>query len=99
MSGVRLADMHEKKIQELIDMGLYISVSDFIRDAVRDKLEGIEIRQLREVTNSTAKKEIIEYMKENTRAYPSDIADALNIDIDIVFAVVKELQNEGRVKV
>ena len=98
MAGTRLAEMQEKKIHELVGMGMYISTSEFIREAVREKLESIEIRDLRKVSNAAAKKEVIEYLKENKKAYPSDIADALNIDIDLVFATIKELINEGRVK-
>ena len=98
MAGVRLAEMQEKKIKELVDMGMYISTSEFIREAVREKLESIEIRELRDVSQQAAKKEVIEYLKQNKKAYPSDIADALNIDIDLVIAVIKELTNEGRVK-
>ncbi len=98
MAGTRLAEMQEKKIQELVGMGIYISTSEFIREAVREKLESIEIRDLRKVSNAAAKKEVIEYLKENKKVYPSDIADALNIDIDLVLATIKELINEGRVK-
>ena len=98
MAGTRLAEMQEKKIQELVEMGMYISTSEFIREAVREKLETIEIRELRSISNTAAKKEIIEYLKENRKTYPSDIADALRLDIDLVFAVIKELTNEGRVK-
>ena len=43
-------------------------------------------------------KEIIEYLRENQKAYPSDVADALQLDFDLVLDIVKELVKEGRVK-
>jgi len=43
-------------------------------------------------------KEVIEYLKKNNKAYPSDIADALELDFDMVLEIIKELAEEGRVR-
>ncbi len=53
---------------------------------------------VRSVGKEEAKKEIIEYLKRNRKAYPSDIADALRLDFDLVLEIIKELAEEGRVK-
>ena len=37
-------------------------------------------------------------MKNNKKAYPSDIADALELDFDLVLSIAKEVINEGRIK-
>ena len=48
--------------------------------------------------NETVEKEILSYVRKNNKAYPSDIADALNLDFDLVIGVVKGLIKEGRLK-
>lgn len=50
---------------------------------IREKLESIKVIAVRDVSKEKAKKEIIEYMKDNKKAYPSDIADALELDFDL----------------
>ena len=50
------------------------------------------------MSKEKTEKEIIEYLKNNRRAYPSDIADTLQLDFDIVLEIVKELMEEGRIK-
>lgn len=45
-----------------------------------------------------AKKEIVEYLQENQKAYPSDVADALQLNFDFVLELIKDLMKEGRVK-
>lgn len=53
---------------------------------------------MHDVSEEKAKKEIIDYLKNNKKAYPSDIADALQLDFDTVLNVIKELIKEGRIK-
>lgn len=98
MAGVRLAEKQDKDIQGLVDDGLYLSVSEFIRDAVREKLEAIKVLEVRDVSRGKAKEEIVEFLKTQENAYPSDIADGLRLDFDLVLSIVKELIKEGRVK-
>jgi len=53
---------------------------------------------IKSVSRSEAKAEIFDYLKVHKGAYASDIADELNTDIDLVFAVLKELREEGIAK-
>jgi len=98
MAGVRLADKQEKEVQRLVEQGHYVSVSEFIREAVREKLEGLRVIEVRDVTRDKAKQEIIEYLKAHRHTYPSDISDDLKIDYDLVLEVMAELKREGRVR-
>ena len=65
-------------------MGFYMNTADFLGQAVREKLEAIEICELRNIPKKKAEEEIIGYSKKNGRCYPSDIADALKLDFDLV---------------
>lgn len=98
VSGSRLTEFMEKRIQELVDEGMYTSVSEFIRDAVREKLEDIEVMDLRDISYKEAKKEILNYIKSKGRAWTSEIADDLRLDLEIVVKVLNELSNEGKIK-
>ena len=97
----QMAILSPKELEEikmLIEEGFYMNVADFVRMAVREKLESIKITNVRNIDGKKAKKEIIEYIKDNKKAYPSDIADALQLDFDTVLNVIKELTKEGRIK-
>lgn len=99
--ATRLASRDELVIEKLVDAGYYKSVSEFVRDAIKEKLSRMgEVKTvvLREIPKPQAKKEILEYFRKNPGSYASDAADALGIDIELAFDVVKELVQEGRVK-
>ncbi len=98
MLGVRLTEREEEEIKKLVAFGLFVSVSEFIRDSVRKNLASLKAVQIRNVSKLTAKKEILDYMKKNKEAYASDISEELGLDIDMVFAIMKELNTEGIVE-
>jgi len=97
VAGVRLTPRENKEIEKLVKMGLFVSPSEFIRLAVREKLESIKVIEIRKVSREKAKKEIIEYLKKKGKAYASDVADDLRLDLDLVFSIFDELEKEGRI--
>jgi Mn-dependent DtxR family transcriptional regulator len=44
---------------------------------------------------TTAQRRILRHLRTTGKAYPSDLARSLNIDIDTVFSVARRLQREG----
>ena len=54
--------------------------------------------QIRNVSKTTAKKEIFDYMKNRRKAYVSDISNDLELDLDLVFYILEELESEGFVE-
>lgn len=96
--SARLSPKEMEEIEKLVEEGFYMNTADFVRTAVREKLESIKVINIRDVSKEKAKKEIIEYLKENKKAYPSDVADALELDFGLVLEITKELIGEGRVK-
>ncbi len=96
--SARLSPREMEEIEKLVNEGFYMNVADFVRMSVREKLESIKVIDVRNVSKEKARNEIINYMKTNKKAYPSDIADGLNLDFDLVLEIVKELAGEGRIK-
>ena len=96
--SARLSPKEIDEIERLVGDGFYMNTADFVRMAVREKLESIKVIDIRNVTKEKAMKEVIEYLKKNNKAYPSDIADALELDFDMVLEIIKELAEEGRVR-
>ena len=96
--SARLSPKELEEIEKLVEEEFYMNTADFVRTAVREKLESIQIIDVRNVSKEKAEKEIIEYLKKNKKAYPSDIADALQLDFDLVLEIIKGLAKEGRVK-
>ena len=96
--SARLSPKELEEIEKLVEEGFYMNTADFVRMSVREKLESIKVISVRDVSKEKAKKEVIEYLRNNKKSYPSDIADALQLDFDIVLDIVKELIKEGRIK-
>lgn len=96
--ATRLSPKELEEIERLVKMGFYMNTADFVRQSVREKLESVEVIELRDVSKKKAKEEIIDYMRKHPKCYPSEIADALRVDFDIVLSVVKALIKEGRVQ-
>ncbi len=95
MLGVRLTGREEDEIKKLVEAGLYVSASEFIRDSVRKNLASLKAVQIRPVSKATAKKEILDYMKKHREAYASDVSEELGLDLDLVFTIMKEMSAEG----
>jgi len=87
-----------KEVDDIVKTGKYISNSDFVREAIRDKLKALKVIKIREVDYQTAKKEILGYYKKYNEAYISDVANDLELDIELIVNIVEELEKENRLK-
>lgn len=96
--SARLSPKELEEIERLVDEGFYMNTADFVRTAVREKLESVKIIDVRDVTKDKAKKEIIDYLKRHQEAYASEISEKLGLDLELVFLVMKELKKEGVVE-
>jgi Arc/MetJ-type ribon-helix-helix transcriptional regulator len=54
--GAKLTRNEIDQINDLVKAGLYLNPSDFIREAVREKLAAIKVIECRDVDYETAKK-------------------------------------------
>lgn len=74
-----------------------MNVSDFVRSAVRDKLEALKPTLVRRISPRIAQREIYQYIKSHPGVYPDEIADALNLDIEMVMDAVTVLTSKRKI--
>ena len=75
--------------------------SEAIRDAIRslaEEVKGMEVVKIRDISRKQARKEILEFLDKNERAWSSDIADELRLDLSLVNRVLEELWGENKVE-
>ena len=97
--GTKLSPLEYKKIVGLVEAGAYLGVSDFVRDAIRDKLEEVEVVKVKDVDYKTAKKEILGYFKKYREAFVDEAANDLGIDLELAVRITQELKKEKRLEV
>ena len=96
--ATKLPHMELQEINELVEAGAFLSGSDFVREAIRDKLRAIKFIKLRDLDYDTAKKEVLGYYREYNKAFISDVADDLELDLELIVNITDELIKEGRIK-
>ena len=96
--STKLTPKELEEIDNLVKAGLYLNGSDFLREAVRERLKAINIIKHREVNYDTAKKEVLGYYRKYNKAFMSDVSDDLELDIELVVNITDELIKEGRLK-
>lgn len=96
--GIKISAVELEQIKKLVSSGVYLNTSDFVRDAIRDKLAAIKTIKYRDIDYDTAKKEVMGYFQERGEAYPSDIEEDLELDYKLVCQIVEELKREGRLE-
>ena len=99
MIGAKVAAVELEKIRNLVEAGAYLNSSDFVRDAIREKLSSIEVIRLRDIDYKTAKKEVLGYYEKFREAYPDEAANELGIGVEMVMRIVGELIKEKRMEV
>lgn len=87
-----------EQIKQLVASSVYLNTSDFVRDAIRDKLAAIKTIKYRDIDCDTAKKEVMGYSQERREAYPSEVEEDLELDYKLVCQIVEELKREGRLE-
>lgn len=96
--GAKLTRNEIDQINKLVEAGLYLNPSDFIREAVREKLASIKVIEYRDIDYETAKKEVAGYFKLKGEAYASDASTDLQLDYELVCDIMGDLQKEGKLE-
>lgn len=69
--------------------------------AIRTRLDAVgpavDETAVREVSQEVAVAEVSGYLQREGTAYPSDIAEALALDYDLVVAILGDLERDGRI--
>jgi len=96
--GSKVSAVELEQIRQLVTSGVYLNTSDFVRDAIRDKLSAIKTIKYRDLDYDTAKKEVMGYFQERGEAYPSEVEEDLELDYELVCQITEELKREGRLE-
>src|SRR5512136_3145112 len=96
--GAKLTRNEIAQINKLVEAGLYLNPSDFIREAVREKLASIKVIEYRDVDYETAKKEVAGYFEMKGEAYASDASTDLQLDYQLVCDIMEDLEKEGKME-
>ncbi len=93
--GAKIAPAEARQIRELIEAGIFLNESDFVRDAIRHRLAEIKVIKCRDIDFETARKEVAGYFKRQGEAYPDEAAMDLELDFDQVMRIAEELRRDG----
>ena len=85
------------QLVSLIDNGDYLSISDFLREAIREQLKTYKIANFREIDYFDAKKEVVSYFIKYQDCFLDEIAIDLELDFGLVLNIINDLIIEGRV--
>ena len=96
--GTKLTAREYEEVSNLIESGLFLSFSDFIRESIRDKLKATKVIKLRDINFESAKKEILGYYQSYSEAYDYEVSENLELDYELVCQITEELEQEGRLK-
>ncbi len=91
---------NEKELEEICAK-LGLSKAEAIRDSIEyyyNYVKGLKVIELRSISKKQAEKEILVYIKKNGKAWTSEIADDLLLDVVLVNAILHKLAAEGRLK-
>lgn len=85
-----------KEISKIVEVsGAYVSEAEFVRDAVREKLQQVTVTEVREIPDEELERSIVEYIKKHETAYPSDIAVDLRVPYFSVVDLINRLVERG----
>lgn len=85
------------QLLNLIENGDYLSISDFLREAIREQLKNYKIANFREINYFDAKKEVISYFIKYQDCFLDEISIDLELDFELVLNIINDLILEGRI--
>ena len=89
-------NIHNQLIN-LIENGDYLSISDFLREAIREQLKTYKVANFREINYFDAKKEVLSYFIRYNDCFLDEIAIDLELDFELVYNILNDLIQEGRI--
>ncbi len=89
-------NIHNQLIN-LIENGDYLSISDFLREAIREQLKTYKVANFRKIDYFDAKKEVISYFIKYNDCFLDEIAIDLELDFELVLNILNDLLLERRI--
>lgn len=90
-------NVHDELVH-LVDCGAYLSISDFLREAIREQLKNYKIADMRKINYQDAKREVISYFKKYKVCFLDEIAINLELEFELVNTILNDLVMEERIK-
>ena len=85
-----------KEISKIVEAsGAYASEAEFVRDAIREKLQQVTVSEVRDIPEEELQHLIVEYIKNHGKAYPSDIATDLKVPYFTIVELINRLVEKG----
>ena len=78
--------------------GMYMTEAEFVREAIRAKLREFTLVKIRELSEEAIEEEVVAYIRDKGRAYPSDIAADRGIPYFNVLRAIERLVEKGIVE-
>ena len=91
-------NVHDELL-DLVDCGAYLSISDFLREAIREHLKHYKIANMRNIDYQDAKREVISYFKKYKICFLDEIAINLELEFELVNRILSDLLREERIEV
>ena len=85
------------QLMNLIENGDYLSISDFLREAIREQLKTYKVANFREINYFDAKKEVVSYFIKYNDCFLDEIAIDMELDFELVLNIIYDLIQEGRI--
>lgn len=85
------------QLMNLIENGDYLSISDFLREAIREQLKTYKVANFREINYFDAKKEVLSYFIRYNDCFLDEITIDLELDFELVLNILNDLIQEGRI--
>jgi Arc/MetJ-type ribon-helix-helix transcriptional regulator len=93
--STKVSKQEMRDINKIIKSGLYINVSDFVRDAVREKLR--ELKSTKLDSPEIIKERVYEYFKtRGSSGWPDEAAIELGYSVLEVLDALEKLKKEGK---
>ena len=96
--GSKVSAVELEQIKKLVASGVYSNTSDFVTDAVRDKLAAIKTINTAILTTRPPKKKLWDTSRRG-EAYASEIGEDLELDYKLICQIMDDLNREGRLAV
>ena len=90
-------NMYEELIF-LVENGAYLSISDFLRESIRNQLKKYKVSKIKDISYNDAKNEVLSYFMEFNDCYLDELALDLNIDFKLLSEIIDDLLLEGRIQ-
>ena len=85
-----------KQIDKVVRMsGAYSNEAEFVREAIREKLQKVAFVKVKDIPQPELKEQIIVCIRDKGKVYPSDIAADLGVPYFSVTEVISRLVEDG----